>query len=263
MSALEKRLGTELLVRSSTGVRPTEAGTVLLNEARAVLARYDQAMTTFARHRAGGEQQLRLGVPLELPPDLLTAPIAGLAAVHPTTTVTIRHLSTAGQLAALRGGELDVGLVRERPMNGDLDATLIVEEPLGVLLASTRAEAAAGTSAVSLAALSSLTWLSFPREGSPAWYDEVRAILRSHGVEPGPAPPAEQELIAEVKFAAVSAGTAFALAPEGWAQPVPGTVTWLPLTGRPLVRRTWVAWPAESRRRDIGYLVAALENHSH
>jgi hypothetical protein len=35
--------------------------------------------------------------------------------------------------------------------------------------------------------------------------------------------------------------------------------SWSPLVGHPLVRRTWAAWPANSHRRDLGHLVAALE----
>ena len=38
VSALERELGVTLLDRTSTGVRPTEAGTTLLAEARAGLA---------------------------------------------------------------------------------------------------------------------------------------------------------------------------------------------------------------------------------
>jgi hypothetical protein len=36
-------------------------------------------------------------------------------------------------------------------------------------------------------------------------------------------------------------------------------VTWLPLIGNPIVRRTWAAWQASSRRRDLAALVAALD----
>ncbi|MGW2857047.1 hypothetical protein ACWDAZ_35790, partial [Streptomyces sp. NPDC001215] len=36
-------------------------------------------------------------------------------------------------------------------------------------------------------------------------------------------------------------------------------VAWSPLTGHPLVRRTWAVWPADSRRQDLGRLVAAFE----
>lgn len=97
-------------------------------------------------------------------------------------------------------------------------------------------------------------------EDGAAWYDELTAVLRSHGIDPGPAASYDQDLLPDVKLAAVSAGGKFALAPAGRLEPLPDSVRWLALAGRPLVRRTWVAWPAASPRRDLAYLVAALED---
>lgn len=259
MVALERKLGLDLLVRHRTGMALTDAGTTLLDESRAVLARHDQALAALTRH-AAPENVLRLGIPLELPPDLLPVPLGILAAAQPDTRVHARHATTAAQLDALRTGELDLGLVRERPPGPDLDATLVVEERLGVLLARGRAETLATDRGVRLNALAGLDWVGFPRSGSPAWFDELTAILRSHGVSPGDDAPAGQQLIAEVKLAEVTSGRAFALAPPHWSQPLPDDVLWYPLTGHPLVRRTWAVWPAESRRRDVALVVDALES---
>jgi DNA-binding transcriptional LysR family regulator len=258
MTALERQLGLQLLARRSTGVQATEAGMTLLSEARAILARHEQALAALARHTTSGASVLRVGIPLELPTDLLTGPLADLAVAYPGTRVQARHLSTAGQFEALRDGELDLGLVREHPVGADLDATLVATERLGVLLAAEQAAKIAGADGIRLDALAGLDWVGFPRPASPAWYDELTAILRSHGLDLGPAAPAGQELIPEVKLAAVSAGGAFALAPPGWAHPVPASVVWSPLVGNPLVRRTWAVWPAGSHRRDVGLLVSRL-----
>lgn len=259
MVALERRLGLELLVRHRTGIALTDAGRTLLTEARAVLARHDQALAALARHDGAGDV-LRLGIPLELPPDLLPGALARLSAAHPETRVRARHASTAAQLEALRTGELDVGLVRERPTGTDLDATLAVEERLGVLLARSRAQTLVTDRGVRLDALAGLDWVGFPRSGSPAWFDELTAILRSHGVSPGSEAPAGEQLIAEVKLASVTSGRAFALAPPHWAQPMPDDVSWYPLVGSPLVRRTWAVWAAHSRRLDVAHFVDALHN---
>ncbi|MGW3605201.1 LysR substrate-binding domain-containing protein [Micromonospora sp. NPDC005161] len=259
MNALERQLGVQLLIRGSTGVRATEAGMTLLDEARAVLARHDQAVAAVARHTSVGDSVLRLGIPLELPTDVLSRPLADLAAAYPGTRVQARHMSTAAQVAALRAGDIDVGLVRERPVGPDLDAVLVIEERLGVLLATEPAAKIAGPDGIRLDALAGLSWVGFPRSGSPAWYDELTAILRSHGLDLGPVAPEGQELIPAVKLAAVTAGAAFALAPPDWSPPIPDPVTWSPLVGHPLVRRTWAAWPADSHRRDLGHFIAALE----
>jgi DNA-binding transcriptional LysR family regulator len=258
VSALERELGVTLLERTSTGVRPTEAGTTLLVEARAVLARYHQAVRTMSNYSTESSGVIRLGIPLELAPDVLPVALAKFAAESPHTRVVPQHLSTAAQFVALRSDQLDVGLVRERPSGSEFDAMLVAQEFLGVLLSSKLAARLAGSDGVQLDGLGGLHWVGFPRSASPAWYDELTGILRSHGVDVGPPAPDDQELIAAVKFAAVSSGQAFALAPENGLQPLPDNVTWLPLAGKPVVRRTWVVWPAESRRRDVGRLIASF-----
>lgn len=259
VSSLERQLGVKLLERSSTGVRPTEAGAALLAEARAVLSRHDQAVRRMAEFTSEGGGVLRLGVPMELPAGLLERTLAKFAANRPDTRVVPRHLSTSAQLSAMRSDELDVGLVRERPAGKEFDAMLVLQENLGVLLASELSAGIVGPDGVRLEALSDLQWLGFPRSNSPAWHDELTPILRTHGIDLGPPPPEDQLLIAAVKFAAVSAGRSFALAPENWLHPIPDSVTWSPLIGHPLVRRTRVVWPANSRRRDIGQLVTAFD----
>ena len=96
------------------------------------------------------------------------------------------------------------------------------------------------------------------------WVDQVTATLRSHGtVQHDRARLGDHSLLAEVKLAAVATGHTLALAPPGWADPQPSVplprgVTWRPLIGNPLVRRTWAAWPASSRRRGLSSLIAAL-----
>ncbi|MCX4403350.1 LysR family transcriptional regulator [Streptomyces sp. NBC_01764] len=259
--ALEREFGVGLLVRSSTGVQPTEAGAALLTESRAVLARYDQAVAAVARHRLPGGSILRLGIPLELSPGFLTRPLAALADAYPETRVEPRHMSTAEQVAALRAGELDIGLLRERPSGGDLDAIKVMEERLGVLLAAERAAELSSPEGVRLDSLAGLHWIGFPRSGSPVWYDEVTAVLRGHGIATETSAVAGQVLLAEVKLAAVSDGTAFALAPH-WFHPLPESVVWQPLTGGPLVRRTWAVWQATSHRQDLGRFVVALGSDS-
>jgi len=259
VSALERELRVTLLKRTSTGVRPTQAGATLLVEARAVLARYHQAVRTMGNYSTESSGVIRLGIPLELVPDVLPAAVANFTAESPRTRVVPQHLSTAAQFVALRSDRLDVGLVRERPSGSEFDAMLVAHEPLGVLLSSKLAARLAGPDGVHLDELGGLRWVGFPRSSSPAWYDELTGILSSHGIDLGPPAPDDQELIAAVKFAAVSSGDAFALAPENGLQPLPDDVSWVPLAGKPIRRRTWVVWPAESRRRDVGRLIASFQ----
>jgi DNA-binding transcriptional LysR family regulator len=260
VQSLERELGVILLVRSSTGTRLTDAGNVLLAEARALLRRHDDAVAAVTGSTSGRAGPLRIGVPLELPADLLPAALVRVRASLPQVRADLHHLSTAAQIAALRDDRLDVGLVRERPPGAEFDSILVLTERLGVLLQTELTEELADGDGLRLEALEGVSWIGFPRAGSPAWYDHVTAVLREHGVIVDEPAEGTQSLIAEVKLAAVETGRVFTLAPPNWTQPLPDGVSWCALAGAPLVRRTWAVWAAGSRRRDVGVFVAALES---
>jgi DNA-binding transcriptional LysR family regulator len=259
VSTLERQLGVELLVRSSAGVRPTDAGRVLLSEAQTILALHDRALLRVLAHTdVPRSWTLRIGVPLEFPPDVLSSVVRKFSAECPEVRVQPRHLSSTAQLEALRAGELEVGLTRERPAGRDLDAMLILRESQGVFLAADVAAERCGPDGVDLDALSGLEWVGFPRQDSPAWYDEVVSVLRSHGLAPGQVRTGGLAPIAEVKLAAVSTGKAFAWAPPAWSHAVPEGISRCDLLGHPLVRRTWAVWPAGSHDRALARFIAFL-----
>lgn len=257
IQSLERQLGVQLLVRSSTGVTTTQAGATLLREGRALIAQYDLVIAAVADRDAAAPGPLRVGIPLELPAGLLPEALAELSINFPLTRVEVSHSATAAQLAALAAGQLDLAFVRECPADPRYDAALAVEETLGVILAAAQADKLAGPAGIQLHRLAGLDWTGFPRAEAPSWYDQVTATLRAHGI------PVEHHsegpLIAEVKLAAVGTGRAFALAPSDWPEPLPKGVTWQPLTGDPLVRRTWAVWLASARRLDLAALVAAVD----
>jgi DNA-binding transcriptional LysR family regulator len=264
IGSLERQLGTRLLDRNPAGVTLTEAGGVLLREARVLLAQHERVLAAVAGQAAASPAVLRVGVPLELPAELLPRGLAAMAAKFPRTRAEISHASSSAQLTGLRAGELDVALARECPAGPGYDAVLAAEEPLGVLLDAAAAGELSGPggAGVRLHRLAELEWAGFSRAEAPAWHDLVTATLRSHGIDVRERPEraGDAGLIAEIKLAAVGTGKAFALAPPGWSTPLPDGIEWRPLVGNPLVRRTWAAWPAASRRGDLAAFVAALDS---
>jgi DNA-binding transcriptional LysR family regulator len=258
INAIERRLGVELFARSAKGVHTTAAGRALLDEARAILARYDQLLPAMAHYMGEGGGRIRLGVAYELPSEVLRA-LAKFTVGYPQTRLEPRHLSMVEQLEALRDGQLDVSFLVQIPPGPDLDHMLVAREELGVLLSEKLAARLSGPDGVRLDALAGLAWLAFPRANSPAWYDELAAILYTHGVDVGPADRGDEFSNFAVTFTALSCGNAFALAPRQWAPPTGHALEWSPLADHPLIRSTWAVWPASSRRRDVARLIATFE----
>jgi DNA-binding transcriptional LysR family regulator len=260
--SLERQLGARLLERTHAGVTATEVGAVLVREARALIDQHDRAVTALARAIGNDDAtagSLRIGLPLEFPADLLPAAFTELGVTHPDTRVEVRHSSSAVQLEDVGAGGLDLALVRDRPSGQRFDAVLVVREAMGVLLATRSAEEIAEPCGVHLHRLAVLNWIGFPRSDTPAWYDQVSATLRTHGVTVEDHRQAAPPVTSEVKLAAVGSGKWFALASPGWSQPLQEGIVWHPLIGDPIVRRTWAVWAADSRRRDLAALVATLD----
>jgi DNA-binding transcriptional LysR family regulator len=257
---LERQLGGALLVRDHTGARPTELGKALLTEARALVDQHDRLVATITSPPAAGP--LRIGVPLELPADLLPTATAGVTAIHPDVRIQLQHARSTAQLTAVKSGELDIALVRDRPADPRFDSVLAVREPMGVILTATRSAEIAAGEGVYLHRLAGMSWIQFARSDAPAWHDQVTATLRSHGVT-GTDPTGDRPVTPEVKLAAAGTGRSFALASPGWARPLPDSLIWHPLIGNPIVRSTWAVWQADARGHELATLVSIMDVTTH
>src|SRR5258708_9078571 len=71
VQSLERQLGVQLLRRSSTGVTATEAGRILLREARALIAHHDRVVPAVAGAAAARPRPPPGGGPPAVPPPLL------------------------------------------------------------------------------------------------------------------------------------------------------------------------------------------------
>ncbi|MFI0418025.1 LysR family transcriptional regulator [Spongiactinospora sp. 9N601] len=223
---LEEELGVRLFDRSARQVRLTDAGRMLLGEAREIVARADRLME-LARHGIGGA--LKVGVPPDLGAAVIAALVESLRERDPGLRPAPAEMWTADQVAALTGGLLDFGIVRHPiTAQGLRFGAMLVQTP-GVLLPADDPLTAGST--VHLADLAGRDLVLFPREGEPGLHAETVAECRRHGFDP----PAVHH---GMSLGLVLAGSAVAFGPRA---DVPG-VRWRPLLGSPLAWRVSTAW---------------------
>src|ERR1044072_3028365 len=82
---LEEEVGVRLFRRSARQVRLTEAGHLLLGEAREIVTRADR-LRELVRHGGGGA--LKLGVPPDLAAAVIAALVEGFRASNPDVRLT-------------------------------------------------------------------------------------------------------------------------------------------------------------------------------
>jgi DNA-binding transcriptional LysR family regulator len=251
--ALEEQVGVPLFTRHARGVQLTEAGEVLLTEAREVLARadrLDEAVEELARGEAGG---LRIGLPpgLDAGAGLLPELVAALRESHPDARIEVRELTTPDQIEALTSGSLDLGLVREPVEDGRLSRRTLLVEPLGVSLPASHT--LAGREGLTLRELADELFVCFPRAWAPALHNLLLDALRERDIE--------ARFEASEQFSTtvgrVAAGEGITLSPPGWLDDVPG-IFWCPLTDVQIEVRTAAAWRPSNRSPLLRALVAAL-----
>lgn len=223
---LEDELGVRLFDRSARQVRLTEAGRLLLGEAREIVARVDR-LRELARNGEG--TVLKVGVPPDLAAAVIAALVAGFREDHPGVRLAPAEIWTADQIAALADGSIDVGIVRHPLTAPGLHFGQTLVQTQGVLLAED--DRLAQRAEVHLADLAGRELLMPPKEGEPGLHAEVLAECRRQGYVP---PVVHQGS----GLGMVLAGAAVAFAPR---LEQPGLV-WRPLLGSPLAGRVSTAW---------------------
>lgn len=108
---LERELGTRLFTRSTRQVTLTDAGRVLLTEARRVLAAAETARDAVAAVRGLLRGRLRIGIMQSMRGLPLAAALADLHAAHPGVELELRQAGSADLAAQVRDAALDLAFL--------------------------------------------------------------------------------------------------------------------------------------------------------
>ncbi|MFE7543024.1 LysR family transcriptional regulator [Streptomyces platensis] len=246
---LERRLGAALLERTSRAVTLTEAGAVLLREARAALDAVEAAerRTRRAALAATGRPGVVLATKAGASSDLLAKLLAAYAAEPDAVTVDLLLCGIGEQERMLRDGRADVAL-----LHLPFDATagfdteeLRTEGQVVILPAGHPLTARTQVHTADVAALPDLPMPRWPR--------------RDGSYPDGPGPQARDH--AQL-FQLIALGRTCWIAPESSRTQLREDLAAVPVVDAPMVT-TVIAWPPHSRSRAVAGLVRAATPRSH
>ena len=113
IQGLEHEIGGPLLERTSSGITLTPGGLALQARIGPVLAGYDRAVMEVRRIIRGEQNIIRIGYLPSAAKEYLAGPLKQVRAEHPDLVLKLLDLSPGEQIAALRAGEIDVGMTDE------------------------------------------------------------------------------------------------------------------------------------------------------
>ena len=164
LALLEKDAGRPLLEKAGRGVRLNDAGRLLARHARALLSAAEAAEADLAALGGDIRGTVRAGGLQSAARRLLVPAVARMQADHPPVRVEIFELELEQALPGLRLGTVDLVIGDEydghpRPRPAGMRFSVLLEEPITVVLPATHPLAASGAP-VAISRLRSDVWTS-------------------------------------------------------------------------------------------------------
>ena len=249
---LEEEVGAILVERGQKTVRLTAAGAVLLGEAHRLFTSADAAIAATRDAAAGKLGRVRLGYVGSAMYGRLPKVLRGFRREYPDVRVELREMTTAGQVAALRSGDLDLAIVIP-PLGdvGGLETMPFDTDRLAIALPSSHP--LTEMPEVTIADLAGEPFVFWPRDQGRGFHDRVTQLCVSAGFSPDVRQEAHG-MHAVLSLVAVEAGVA--IVPASMASFRPEEVAYRPIDDKAtcfdllLCRRAVQPDPATARLED-------------
>jgi DNA-binding transcriptional LysR family regulator len=239
MQGLETEIGGRLFERSHAGVALTAAGHALLDGMRPVVAKADSVISSTRKLARGQSASVRIGYIASAAGEYLMPALASLRTAYPQTKVRVVDMSPGQQIAALRSGELDVGILGN--INAAVQREFFVRRiaSFPVLVAFPETHVLSAREEVELSVLRKELFVGASPENVPGFNNWLVQVCRRAGFRPK---IVENAASMSQALSLLVAENAVALLPSMVGKKdVPG-LAFRPLSGRPMKWDLQVAW---------------------
>ncbi|MGP9418618.1 LysR family transcriptional regulator [Pseudomonas reactans] len=187
LQGLEQDFGVPLLVRQPRGVVATDAGSVLLQEARALLSRADQLEAAMQRAAQGKQGSITVGFTSSsalhsFVPEVLRR----YREIYPTVSTQLEEAGSTELLQGVLAQRIDLAFVR-MPVHGmpELKVERVLQEPMLVALpAGHRLATLPRDEPISLKLLANEPFVLYRRPAGQGLYDAILAACFRAGFSP-------------------------------------------------------------------------------
>ncbi|MDI3291304.1 LysR family transcriptional regulator [Polyangium sp. 15x6] len=179
---LEAELGFPLFDRARRRVELTPAGVVFLGRIRGLLEALDLAVHEARRASVGEIGRVAVSYISSLAYSGITDLLRAFHERFPKVEIALREMSPQAQIDALKEGSIDVGLLRGRVDDASLAFACVARDPLVAVLPA--GHRLAEHKRIQLGMLAHEPFVIFPRQRSPAFFDQIMAFCRDASFTP-------------------------------------------------------------------------------
>jgi DNA-binding transcriptional LysR family regulator len=180
LQRLERKIGVELVNRTSREVQLTPAGRAFEREARLVLKQATRAVSAARETAAGQTGTMSIGFNFPAGRRVLEPTLRRLSVDYPGISTRLMEARTGPQLRALADGTIDLGFVMPSPLPRDLRSKRVLTEEIVAFM--TQDHPLAHRSALQVKELARHPCVLFPRHHSPGLYDALLTAADAAGI---------------------------------------------------------------------------------
>jgi DNA-binding transcriptional LysR family regulator len=251
---LEEEIGFQLFARGAKSVRLTAAGSVFLEEARAVLQRAGAAVEKARTVAGGASGEINVGYAPSLTVQILPQALRKFQDQFPNVRVTLHDLSTEEMLAWLGGDKLQVALTVRPPakMLRGFQFQELARYAMRVAVAPKHPLAKSPSLTLEQAVREPL--IAYSRKDYPEYHTMLEKLFAP--VARRPRIVGEHDSVSSL-IAAVESGRGFALVPECLACMVGPRLKLIPLTQAPPPLPVGAVWRNGAKAGLAKHFIAA------
>lgn len=257
---LEEETGLHLLERDTVSVALTDAGSVFLAEARAILSDVEHAVALAREAQDGRRGELRIGSAGQISAGFLPEALRAFRGTFPDVEVSFVEMTPPEQLEALAKNEIHLGFAygRDTEKVPGMSSLLLVRSTFGVSMSKDHPLATRRT--LRLEDLADQTVLCVGDEKHSTHRRDILAMFSESGVSPQ---TTRQILGFESLLTMIAADQGISMLPEVLdLRSTHGIVTIPLLTDRSRVDFTmWAVWKAEGTSLLVRNFVRLLERN--
>lgn len=242
VQGIEEELQVKLFARDRRKTELTQAGEVFLPEARDVLRRTEQAITTVRRAALGQVGTLRIGFISTAAAIITPKLVKQFRAKYSHVDIELRNVLTRDQVTQLQERKIDVGFLRV-PLSvpADIRTRVIHREPFVLLLPADHP--LAQLKDLQLADCHSVDFVMYTRKMAPGFHDVIMNILHRNGLTPHVVQEASEMY---TLISLVAAGMGIAIAPASIALHLVDNVVVRQLPSGEATSEIAIAWRKEN-----------------
>lgn len=203
---LEEELNVQLFKRTKRKVELTEAGALLLPQARTILADVQNAKDTASLAHRGEVGRVRIGFVHSASLGYLPKLLGPFRKEFPKIEIHLDEMTVTEQLSALKKKQIDIGVLRPPIEDPSLTSFNVVEEKF--VLVVPESHPLAELTAVDLSELSNEQFVFYPEHRSPAFFAQLTKMCQLAGFSPKVSVQANTMLTA-IGLAGTGAGIGF------------------------------------------------------